>query len=122
MGLIIVIVVLGVGIGIATLYIVRNLVAPKKVSRVEQLLKQNKAPAAIRLGKQLLTRDQRNPELHYLLGRAYQQDNKAELALMEYKMVNQIGIFDGTVPEVTDISTLEGDVTTSVDVTSQVAR
>lgn len=100
MGLFIVIVVLGVGIGIATLYIVRNLVAPKKVSRIEQLLKQNKAPAAIRLGKQLLAKDQRNPELHYLLGRAYQKDNKTELALMEFKMVNQIGVFDGTVPEV----------------------
>jgi cytochrome c-type biogenesis protein CcmH/NrfG len=101
MGLFIVIVVLGVGIGIATLYIVRNLVAPQKVSRVEQLLKQNKPAAAIKVGKQLLAKDQRNPELHYLLGRAYQMDNRAELALMEYRMVNQIGIFDGTIPEVT---------------------
>jgi Tfp pilus assembly protein PilF len=101
MGLFIVIVVLGVGIGIATLYIVRNLVSPQKVSRVEQLLKQNKPAAAIKVGKQLLARDQRNPELHYLMGRAYQMDNRAELALMEYRMVNQIGIFDGTIPEVT---------------------
>ncbi|MFW5693768.1 MAG: tetratricopeptide repeat protein [Alkalispirochaeta sp.] len=100
MVLIIVIVVLGVGIGIATLYIVRNQIAPKKVSRIEQLLKQNKSTAAVKLGKQLLAKDQRNPELHYLLGRAYQQDNKPELALMEYKMVNQIGIFDGTIPEI----------------------
>lgn len=99
MGLIIVIVVLGVGIGIATLYIVRNLVAPKKVSRVDLLLKQNKPTAAIKLGKQLLAKDQRNPVLHYMLGKAYQQDQKTELALMEFKTVNQIGNFED-IPEV----------------------
>ncbi len=93
MGLIIVIVVLGLGIGFTTFYIVRNMVAPKKIARVEQLLKQNKNAAAIKLAKQLLAREQRNPELYYLLGKAYSQDGKPELALMEYKTVNQIGIF-----------------------------
>jgi tetratricopeptide (TPR) repeat protein len=100
MGLIIVIIVLGLGIGFTTFYIVRNMVAPKKIARVEQLLKQNKGGSAIKLAKQLLAKDQRNPELHYLLGRAYVQDGKPELALMEYKAVNQIGVFDGAVPEI----------------------
>ncbi|MDA3948543.1 MAG: tetratricopeptide repeat protein [Spirochaeta sp.] len=100
MGLIIVIIVLGLGIGFTTFYIVRNMVAPKKIARVEQLLKQNKSGAAVKTAKQLLAKDQRNPEAHYLLGRAYQQDGKPELALMEYKMVNQIGVFDGTIPEI----------------------
>lgn len=100
MGLIIFIIVLGLGIGFTTFYIVRNMVAPKKIARVEQLLKQNKSAAAIKMAKQLLTKDQRNPETHYLLGKAYLQDNKPELALMEFKTVNQIGVFDGNVPEV----------------------
>ncbi|MFP4209775.1 MAG: tetratricopeptide repeat protein [Alkalispirochaeta sp.] len=100
MGLIIFIIVLGLGIGFTTFYIVRNMVAPKKIARVAQLLKQNKNSAAIRTAKQLLQKDQRNPETHYLLGKAYLQDGKPELALMEYKAVNQIGIFDGTIPEV----------------------
>ncbi len=100
MGLIIVIIVLGLGIGFTTFYIVRNMVAPKKIARVQQLLKQNKAATAIKSAKQLLTKDQRNPELHYLLGKAYMQDGKPELALMEYKTVNQIGIFDGAIPEI----------------------
>ncbi|MCG8478975.1 MAG: restriction endonuclease, partial [Spirochaetales bacterium] len=67
MGFIIVIVFLGVGIGITTFFIVRNLVAPKKIARVEQLLKQNKPSAAIKTAKQLLAKDQRDPEVHYLL-------------------------------------------------------
>lgn len=91
---------LGLGIGFTTFYIVRNMVAPKKIARVEQLLKQNKSSAAIKLAKQLLTKDQRNPETHYLLGKAYLADSKPELALMEFKQVNQIGVFDGTIPEV----------------------
>lgn len=100
MGFIIVIVFLGIGIGITTFFIVKNLVAPKKIARVEQLLKQNKPAAAIKTAKQLLAKDQRDPEVHYLLGRAYFQDNKPELALMELKTVNEIGVFGKGVPEV----------------------
>ncbi len=100
MGLVIVIIVLGAGIGISTFYIVRNLFTPKKIARVEQLLKQNKPSAAVKAAKQHVARDTRNPEAHYLLGRAYLLDSKPELALMEFRTVNQIGQFDGTIPEV----------------------
>lgn len=100
MGLLIVIIVLGAGIGISTFYIVRNLFAPKKIARVEQLLKQNKPGAAIKVAKQNLEKDPRNPEAHYLLGKAYLQDNRPELALMEFRAVNQIGQFEGVVPEI----------------------
>lgn len=94
MGLIVVIIVLGVGIGITTFIVVRNLISPKKIARVDQLLKQNKATAAIRLTKQILAKDNRNPAAHYALGRAYMQDGKPELALMEFKAVNQLGNFE----------------------------
>jgi tetratricopeptide (TPR) repeat protein len=100
MGLLIVIIVLGAGIGISTFFIVRNLFAPKKIARVEQLLKQNKPGAAIKVAKQNLDKDPRSPEAHYLLGRAYLQDNRPELALMEFRAVNQIGQFEGVVPEI----------------------
>ena len=100
MGLIIVIIILGLGIGFTAFFVVRNLVAPKKIARVEQLLKQNKGAAAIKTAKQLLSKDSRNPELHYLLGKAYLNDGKPELALMEYKTVNQLGVFNDRIPEV----------------------
>ena len=92
--------VLGLVIGFATFYIVQNIVAPKKIARVEQLLKQNKSSAAIKLAKRLLARDQQNPKIHYLLGKAYLAADKPELTLMAFKQVNQIGIFDGSIPEV----------------------
>lgn len=100
MGVVIIITVLGALIGFISFFIVRNLVAPKKIARVEQLLKQNKAAAAVKAAKQHLAKDPRNPEAHYLLGRAYLMDSKPELALMEFRTVNQIGQFGGFVPEV----------------------
>lgn len=100
MGLVIVIIVLGAGIGISTFFIVRNLFIPKKIARVEQLLKQNKTTAAVKAAKMQATKDPRNPHAHYLLGRAYLQDSRPELALMEFRTVNQIGQFGGAVPEI----------------------
>lgn len=100
MGLLIVIIILGMGVGISTFLIVRNLVAPKKIARVHQLLKQNKPGQAVKTAKLLLTKDPRSAELHYLLGLAYLQDKKPELALMEFRTVNQIGQFGGGVPEI----------------------
>ncbi len=99
MGLIVVIIILGLGIGIVTFFIVRNLVAPKKIARVKELLKQKKYPAAAKTAKQLLVKEPRNPETHYLLGRAYMLDAKPELALMEFRMVNDIGNFE-EIPEI----------------------
>jgi len=99
MGLIIVIIVLGLGIGVATFFIVRNLVAPKKIARVQDLLKQKKYGAAAKMAKQLLVKEPRNPETHYLLGRAYMLDSKPELALMEFRTVNEIGNFE-SIPEI----------------------
>lgn len=100
MGVIIGIIVLGIGIGLAAFFIVRNQLAPKKIARLEQLLKQGKGPAAIRVAKQMLARNQRDAQVHYLLGNAYQLDNKPELALMEYRTVNELGVFDAVVPEI----------------------
>lgn len=99
MGLIVVIIILGLGIGVAAFFIIRNLVAPKKIARVQDLLKQRKYAAAAKAAKQLLTKEPRNPETHYLLGRAYMLDNKPELALMEFRTVNEIGNFE-SIPEV----------------------
>jgi len=63
------------------------------------LLKQGKAQTAIKAAKSIISREPRNAEAHYILGQAYFADNKPELALMEYKSVNQIGVFGPNIPE-----------------------
>jgi len=90
---------LGGGIGVLGFFIIRMIVAPHKVKNLDNLVKQGKTTQAIRLAKQMLVKEPRNSELHYLLAQAYKKDNKDELALMEYKTVNNISNFEGVCKE-----------------------
>ncbi len=91
--------VLAVGIGILVVILVRMFVNPKKVETLANLLKTGKTQTAIKTAKIILAKDPRNAEAHYYLGRAYLAENKAELALHEFKTVNQIGISGRTISE-----------------------
>ncbi|MCL2792426.1 MAG: tetratricopeptide repeat protein [Spirochaetaceae bacterium] len=66
---------------------------------INNLIKSGKHQSAIKIAKQLLAKDQSNPELHYLLGQAYNLSGKPDLALMEYNKVNKIGQFEGIINE-----------------------
>ena len=100
MGLVITIIILGIGVALVAFFLLRSILAPKRVETIQSMVDQNKLPAAIKAAKQLLTRDARNADAHYLLGLAYQTDERDELALMEFKTVNQIGDFSGIVDEI----------------------
>ncbi len=99
-GLIFLIIVLGTGIGFLMFFIIKSVIAPKRAEKLLDLLKQGKYTAAAKAAKSLIAREPRNAEAHYILGQAYSLDNKPELALMEYKSVNQIGAFSSSVPEI----------------------
>ena len=93
--------IFGIVIALLTIILIKNLIKPRKISAINSMIKNGKIQPAIRNAKQLLLKDQVNPELHYLLGNAYLKDNKPELALMEFKKVNQIGHFAGIIDEFT---------------------
>ena len=93
--------IFGIVIALLTIILIKNLIKPRKISAINSMIKNGKIQPAIRNAKQLLLKDQGNPELHYLLGNAYLKDNKPELALMEFKKVNQIGHFAGIIDEFT---------------------
>ncbi|NCN04337.1 MAG: tetratricopeptide repeat protein [Spirochaetales bacterium] len=94
------IIAVGIALIIGIILIVSSILAPKKVSGIEKMYKQRKFSTAIKLAKQILLKDPRNADAHYLLGLSYLEDGKPELALMELRAVNQIGKFDGLVREV----------------------
>lgn len=100
MALTIAIIILGIAIAVVAFFLARSILVPKRVETLNNLLKQNKTQAVIKAAKQLVAKDARNADAHYLLGLAYDQENKSELALMELKTVNQIGNFDSLVEEV----------------------
>ncbi len=72
---------------------------PKRAEMIVALLKQGKIQAAVKAARAIIAKDPRNAEAHYILGQAYLVENKGELALMEYKTVNQIGAFGPGLPE-----------------------
>ncbi len=91
--MIISIIILGVGIGFLAFFLIRSIIIPQKIATLENLVKQNKTAAAIRLARKMISKDPRNVDAHYFLGLAYLVENKPELALMELKTVNSIGQF-----------------------------
>lgn len=93
------IIILGIGIGFFTFFLIKSIIAPKQVASLQNGLRQGKPNAVVRQAKQLIAKEPKNAEAHYYLGLAYQALDKPELALMELKTVNQIGIFDGSVKE-----------------------
>lgn len=76
------------------------LLTPKKISTLADLVKQGKTTAATRAAKNILSKEPRNIEAHFLLGKAYLLEEKPELALMEFKTINQIGNFYGVCSEI----------------------
>ncbi len=97
--IIVFIIILGIVVGVLTIFIVRSYLTPRKIASISGLVKDGRTKTAIRVSKQLLAKDTRNCDLHYLLGRAYLKENKPELALMEFRTVNQLGTFSQTTPE-----------------------
>ena len=88
------ILVLVVLIGFLLVFIVKTFATPRKIEGIQKYIKQGKYSAAIKLAKAMITKDPRDFKAHYYLGKAYLADNKPELALMEFKTVNQTAIFD----------------------------
>ncbi len=99
-GFVILIIIVGTAVGVLTLFIIKSFIAPRKIESVANLLKSGKNEQVIKAVKQILTKEPHHVDGHYLLGQAYFAEGKTELALMEFKMVNQIGKFTGLCREV----------------------
>ena len=75
------------------IFIIKSSITPKKVDSIPKLIKQGKTQNAIKLAKQILSKDPKNYIAHYYLGEAYLKENKSELAIIEYKLVNENALF-----------------------------
>jgi tetratricopeptide (TPR) repeat protein len=95
-----VIIILGVGVGFLAFFLIKSIVAPQKVEALAGLIKKGKSQVVIKAAKNIISRDPKNAEAHYYLGQAYHIEKRDELALMEFKSVNQIGISGKNIPEV----------------------
>lgn len=80
--------------------ILKTLLAPKKIGNIQKLIKMGKSQQAQKVAKAILTKDPKDYVAHYWLGEAYLAEKKSELAFMEFKIVAQHMVFDGTISEV----------------------
>lgn len=99
MTIIIIICVLVAFITTLVLVLVKNMVSPKKLDAVPKLIKQGKTLQAIKIAKQIIAKDPKNYLAHYYLGKAYIKDNRPELALIEYKTVDENALFGEGIDE-----------------------
>jgi tetratricopeptide (TPR) repeat protein len=95
-----IIIVLGVGVAFLAVFLVKSMAAPRRVEALESFIKRGKTQAVIKGAKAITAKEPKNAEAHYWLGMAYHLEKRDELALMEFKTVNQIGISGKNIPEV----------------------
>lgn len=87
-------------ISFLAVFIVKSTVSPKRVDTIPKLIKQGKTQNAIKLAKQILSKDPKNYPARYYLGKAYLKEGKTELASIEYKTINENALFGDNLNEV----------------------
>ena len=84
-----------------TIVILKSILMPSKADAIPRLLRMGKTANAIKIAKHIISKNSKDFEAHYYLGKAYVKDNKKELGLMEYKVVNDNALFGEGIDEVT---------------------
>lgn len=72
-------------VGIFAFYLLKTYLFPKKINELEAMLKQGHVQPAIKKLQKMLEENSRDPYIHFLLGRAYEQMKDNLSAVMEYK-------------------------------------
>ncbi|MBN1698198.1 MAG: tetratricopeptide repeat protein [Spirochaetales bacterium] len=92
--LIALIIIIGLGLIVFIVIMIRRILGPRRIEQLVELLNQNKTGYVIRYAKRLIGREPRNTAAHYILGKAYCAEENYDMALVEFRTVNNIGIFD----------------------------
>ena len=79
--------------------ILKTITKPQHAEEIQRLVKQGKIPAAIKLGKKMTDKDDRDFLAHYYLGKAYIANEQNNLALAEFKKVDKTAIYGKTLSE-----------------------
>ena len=87
------IIIVGIALTAFIVLLLKFFLFPKKIDEIHKLLKQDKTAQVIKAAKALISRDQRNVDAHFLLGKAYLAEERHEIALSELKIINQLGKF-----------------------------
>jgi len=78
--------------------LIRSIISPKKTAIIEKYINAGKYATAIKRAKAIIAKNPRDTKAHYLLGKAYLADGRAELALMEFKTISK-AVFESKAQE-----------------------
>lgn len=71
--------------------LIRKIFEPKKIYKLYSTIKSKDYKNAIKLAKEILSKEPNNIEAHFFLGEAYYFENRFDLALIEYKAADKVG-------------------------------
>ena len=81
---IVLILLISIGVLILLISLVRKLFAPQKMVQMQNAVKKGNYKQAIKIGQELLQKDRKDPEVHYLIAESLYAQNKFKEALTEY--------------------------------------
>jgi len=83
----------GAGFVVILIIMIKKFVSPRQLIAIQQLLESGNTKAAMRQAKNILARNERNPDVHWFLGECYRAENRSDLAIVEYKFITNAGRF-----------------------------
>ncbi|MDR1986048.1 MAG: tetratricopeptide repeat protein [Treponema sp.] len=81
-------------------FVVKYLVAPKRIEALPKLLQEGNTQGVIKAATAIIAKQPKNVEAHYYLGMAYLAENRTSVALIELKLVSQMGVIGRAIPEI----------------------
>jgi tetratricopeptide (TPR) repeat protein len=103
-----IIIILIVGVGFLTFFLIKNVILPKRAAAAAEYLNKSKVLQAVKAAKAAVEQDPQNAEAHYLLGKAFLADKREEQAFKEYRSASRLGIEGKNIPETEFRETIAG--------------
>ncbi|MDR2394202.1 MAG: tetratricopeptide repeat protein [Treponema sp.] len=95
-----IVVILIMGNTLLIFFVVKYLMAPKRIETLPKLLAEGNTQGVIKSALAIITRQPKSVEAHYYLGMAYLAENRDSVALIELKFVSQMGVIGRSIPEI----------------------
>lgn len=93
-----VVIICGVG-GAIFFVFAKKIMSPKKIVSLRNSIKVGNYKLGIKIAREILSKNADNFEAHYYLGLCYDFEGKSELALIEFKAADKIGVFSQGINE-----------------------
>jgi tetratricopeptide (TPR) repeat protein len=87
------------GLSVFLFIILRKLLSPKRINSLRLLIKSSNYKGAIKLAREIIAKESNNVEAHFYLAESYYNEGKFELALIEYKATDKLGVYDKHISE-----------------------